>query len=78
MTKVSTLKQEGRFSYGIKVQNDGNRRQWHDFVIPVIDVRDGEDARYQATQIQKAANQSRFMKPSFSVIGNSYQVSHKK
>jgi len=34
-TKVSTLKQDGKLSYGIKVETAEDV-----FVIPVIDVRD--------------------------------------
>ena len=78
MTKVSTLKQDGKLSYGIKVENKGNRRQWKDFVIPVIDVRDGSVSRTHAKQMVKAVNRSKFMRPTFSAGGNSYQVSQKK
>ena len=72
MAKVSTLKQEGKASYGIKVETEKET-----FVIPVVDVRDGDEARNQGERILKAANQSRFMRPSFSEMGRSYQVSRK-
>ncbi len=77
MTKVSTLKQDNRLSYGIKVETKGNRREQRDFVIPVMDVRDGSAERGAANTILKAAKQSKFMRPTYSQGGNSYQVSQK-
>lgn len=78
MTKVSKLTQENKYSYGIKVENDGNRRIWADFVIPVVDVRDGENARQRIGQMVKSASRSKFLAPTYSAGGNSYQVSQKK
>lgn len=76
MTTVTTLKQDNRCSYGIKVETDKQ-----DFVIPVIDCRDGEEARKRTARTEKQVRNNRgskFMKPSYSVMGNCYQVSHKK
>lgn len=73
MTKVSTLKQDGKLSYDIKVQTAKDK-----FVIPVIDVRDGEVARDRVNQIIKSQHRSKFTNPSYSAGGNSYQVSQKK
>lgn len=72
-TKISHLKKENKFSYGIKVETEKDA-----FVIPVVDVRDGEDARRKAENIIKSQNKGKFMQPSFSVMGYSYQVSRKK
>ncbi len=49
--------------------------------MPVIDVRDGKNHRQRVEEILKAERinrGSKFMKPSFSVIGYSYNVSPKK
>ena len=78
MTKVSTLKQDGKFSYGIKVETTNNRHEQADFVIPVVDVRDGEAARGRINQMVKSQQRSKFTNPSYSEGGNSYQVSQKK
>ena len=78
MTTVSTLKQDGKLSYGIKVETKGNRREQPTFVIPVIDVRDGYAERKLANKIMKSAKQSKFMRPTFGLGGNSYQVSQKR
>lgn len=72
-TKVTVLPVENKRSYGIKVETDKQ-----DFIIPVIDVRDGEEERKKVNQMIKASNRSKYTQPSFSVCGNSYQVSHKK
>lgn len=45
------------------------------FVIPVVDVRRGEDARRRVNEIVKQSNiqrGSKFFKPSYSVIVRSY------
>jgi len=72
-TKISTLKKGNKFSYGIKVKTEKET-----FVIPVVDVRDGEKERAISKSIIKAQNQSKFTKPSYSVMGHSYHVSRKK
>lgn len=75
-TKVTTLKQEGRLSYGIKVETSKET-----FVIPVLDVRDGDAAREQITHTQTTSNYhkgSRFMRPSYAGWGGCYQNSYKK
>lgn len=74
-TKISVLKREGKLSYGIKVETDKGS-----FVIPVIDVRDGESERgFVANTIKQSnvQNGSRFLRPSYSVRGLSYQNSYK-
>lgn len=48
------------------------------FYIPVIDVRDGKEQRDIVNRIERATNQSKYMRPTFSVIGRCYQASHKK
>lgn len=76
MTKVTTLKKENQLSHIIRVETAKDT-----FDIPVLDVRDGLPARSRANGILKARNYrtgSRFMKPSYSVGGNSYQNSFKK
>lgn len=78
MTTVSTLRQDGKHSYGIKVETTGNRREQPDFVIPVMDVRDGEPARQRIIQTIKSASRSKYMPATYSAGGNSYQVSQKK
>jgi hypothetical protein len=77
MTKVSTLKQDNKLSYGIQVKTKGNRREQPTFVIPVMDARDGSPERNVVKQIIKSANQSKFMRPTYGAGGNSYQASQK-
>ena len=72
-TKVSPSGIEGKLSYNINVETEKEM-----FVIPVVDVRDGDTARKVAEAAIKASNSSRFMKPTFSSVGGSYQTSHKK
>jgi len=60
-TKVTRLTQDNRLSYGIKVETDKK-----DFVIPVIDVRDGEQARKQINQMIKSQSRSKFTNPTYS------------
>lgn len=74
VTKVNV--REDKRSHGIKVQTHDDA-----FVIPVIDVRDGENERAAVNNIQKNQRRytgSKFMSRSYAVGGNSYQVSHKK
>lgn len=72
------LVQEDRRSYLIEVTKFNNGIEDDKFKIPVIDVRDGEEARKKVNSMLRDNNSSIFTKPSFSVIGKSYQVSHKK
>ena len=69
--------QEEKRSYLIKATN----KKTGDFTIPVIYVRDGKDERELVNKIQYNSNRNRgskYMRPSFSVGGNSYQNSHRK
>ena len=62
---------------GVKVTS----KQDGDFTVPVVDARRSENQRAIASEIKRQNNfskGSRFMHPSYSVIGKSYQVSHKK
>lgn len=74
-TQVKELRKEGQASYGIQVTTHDDK-----FVIPVIDVRDGDDARRYAKHILKQSNGigGKHMKQTFSLYGHSYQVSQKK
>lgn len=72
-TKITHLKKENKLSYGIKVETEKET-----FIVPVIDVRDGESERSAVKSMIKAQNKSKFMNPSFSVLGHSYKVSRKK
>lgn len=50
------------------------------FIIPVVDVRRGEKIRMIADYMQKIANiqkGSKFIKPSYSVLGFSYNAGRK-
>lgn len=70
-------KVEGKFSYII---NDESKEDGH-FKIPVVDVRDGKQARATINAMLKANNEdkgSRYMSERFSVIGRSYRVNYFK
>lgn len=74
-TTVEFLKNEDKASYGIKVTTKEDV-----FVIPVLSVRDGQPTRDRINYMAKNNNirkGSKFMQPSYSVGGNSYQVSQK-
>ena len=61
------------FENGVKVETDKES-----FVVPIVDVtknRVKANAILKADTINKG---SRFLKPSYSVLGRSYQVSQKK
>jgi hypothetical protein len=63
-------------SYGIQVNTKDDL-----FVIPVVDVRDGEERRGQADNILYASNAtkgSKYLRPSFAGWGGCYQNSHKQ
>lgn len=75
-TEVKRITKEGKYSYGIQVKTSKE-----EFVIPVIDVRDGQHERNKVNTIIKNLNfhsGSKYMRPSYSVRGLSYQISHKK
>ena len=74
-TKVTKLVKEDKRSYGIKVETSKGAS----FIIPVTDVRDGEaERKLIEASLKASAKQSKYTYPSFSGIGLSYQVSHKK
>lgn len=76
MTKLTVLTQEGINSYGIKVETAKD-----EFVIPVLDVRDGQNTRDRIMVQQKNVNYSKgskYMRQTYSMGGNCYQNSHKK
>lgn len=58
---------------GIKVQTEEDT-----FVIPVVDVRHDRGKAEFILKSSRAQQGSRFMKPSYSLTGFSYQVSRKK
>ena len=57
---------------GIRVETDKGF-----FTIPIVDVRRSDDQRRKAERMNKGTK-SKFMSPSFSGNGLSYQVSHKR
>lgn len=82
-TKVEVLKAEDRYSYGIKVTtfHRFSGEQKDEFIIPVIDVRDGDEHRRAAEKLERAGNAvkgSKFIKPTFSWYGINYNTSTKK
>lgn len=65
---------------GIKVSKFNDNVKDDEFVIPVVNVKNGEASREKANNIIKQVNRqmgSKFMRPSYSVIGGCYQNSHK-
>lgn len=71
------LKIDGKLSYKIK---DYNKKTGEHY-ISVIDVRDGEAERQvvkNRIKTNMANRGSVHMKPSYSVMGRSYQNSHRK
>jgi hypothetical protein len=60
---------------GIKITKYIDGKEDDAFVIPVVDVRRGEDSRRRVNEIIKQQNiqrGSKFFKPSYSVLGRSY------
>lgn len=79
-TSQQSYVKNGDTIVGIQVTKFDNGIVDEKFTIPVIDVRRGEDARRMATHITKTTNSqrgSKFMKPSYSVMGKCYQNSFK-
>jgi hypothetical protein len=75
-TKVEILQNDNQASYGIKVTTEKDV-----FVVPVLNVKDGQPTRDRINYMTKNNNirkGSKFMQPSYSVGGNSYQASQKK
>jgi hypothetical protein len=72
MTKVSYLftKTEPKFLTGIRVETRNDN-----FVVPVVDVRRGDDARRKISSMEKAVNMqtgSKFFKSGYSENGRPY------
>ena len=72
------IEQKDRRSYGIQVTKFDSGIESDKFIVPVYDVRDGEQERKIINNQIKQSNRSKFTQPSFSVMGNSYQTSYKK
>lgn len=72
------IQKEGKRSYDIEVTKFGSGIEDDKFIIPVIDVRDGKRERAIIANMTKQNNRSKYMQPSFSAMGRSYQVSHKR
>lgn len=75
MTKTEKIfKEEKLIGYKITKQDE------KPFTVPVIDVRRNEDQRRLAEYVIKQNNAqrgSRYFKPSYSILGYSYNVSRK-
>lgn len=69
MTKRTLLKDANDNLVGIRVETRKDT-----FTIPVADVRVN---RERAEKILKAQNKSKYMKPTYSLMGYSYQSSSK-
>lgn len=75
MTTISKIQQEGKCSYELLVTTKDDK-----FKIPVVDVRDGDQAREKANAILKSSkvtSNSKHMRPTFAQGGGCYQVSRK-
>lgn len=77
-SKTTNLLNSNNEIIGIRVQKFNNGVLEDQFDIPVLDVRRSEEERKRVYKMISASNQSKYTKPSFSVMGFSYQVSHKK
>ena len=76
-TQTTIIPIEGKKSHAIQVLNSKEEL----FTVPVIYATDDEEARLTVEQMNKDSNRvrgSKFMKPSSSLIGRSYQESWKK
>lgn len=76
-TKTELVRKEGKRSYLRRVIKYDNGQEVDRFIVPVIDVRDGEKERDLIKAQVKANSQSKFLRPSFSESGRSYQTSYK-
>jgi hypothetical protein len=79
MTKTRNITSKNKHSYLIEVTPANPNKET--FRIPVVDVRDGEDARELASKLTRSSNGfrgSKFMKPSYAYMGGSYNVSYKQ
>jgi hypothetical protein len=72
-------KDETKRSYSIEVIKMDGQFETDRFRIPFVHAGDGAAERgYCNTSIKASRGASKYMKPSFSVIGKSYQVSQKR
>ena len=73
-TTYKQISKEGKLSYKIEVTTHDDK-----FIIPVVDVRDGDETRKEIQLGLKLSrgNKSKFLTESFSGIGRSYSVSPK-
>lgn len=74
--KSQILKNSNDQIVGIRITPAKGRKDKRPFNIPVVDVRNGDEARQKANSMAKGTN-SRFIKPSFSGLGLSYNSSKK-
>lgn len=72
--KVSKITHDDKLSHGLKIETP--KGEIH--MVPVIDVRDGQDERDRIKRVIKSTNRSSFLHPSFGEGGGSYQASYKK
>jgi hypothetical protein len=72
-------KDEKKRSHQIKIIKMDGQFETDRFIIPFVHAGDGLAERgYVNTSIKASNKPSKYMQPSFSVIGKSYQVSQKK
>jgi hypothetical protein len=62
-----TMPKEGLHSHAIRCESKRDGK----FLVPVIDVRDGEKARQRAKEMQRQ-NGSKFFGTSYSLVGRPY------
>lgn len=75
MTKTNHQEQQNNFRSGyIKAKN----KLGFTFHIPMIDVRDGDDARQAAKALISRSSQSKYIRPSESFLGLTYNTSIKQ
>lgn len=76
MTKIIKIPSEGLLSYSLEVLTDKDH-----FLIPIVDVRDGDAWRKRAEDIEKYYNQSKgskYFKATETWSGFTYNQSRKK
>lgn len=77
-SKTTNLLNSNNEIIGMRVQKFNNGVLDDQFDIPVLDVRRSEEERRRVGRILKSSSKgSLYMKPSFSVMGRSYQTSYK-
>lgn len=75
-TKVEILQPENKLSFSYRVTTDQEQ-----FIIPVVDVRDGDAYVKRVAELEKGANRqkgSKFFLPTASWFGATYNQSMKK